>query len=46
MVSPSKKDELISYTQEVLDNRMDNLPDQEGEAIDVYENNVLASYVL
>ena len=42
------KGELDSFTQEVLDHRLENIPDEDSiqPDIDVYENNILASYVL
>lgn len=50
IITSSVKSEILEYTQEILAYRLDNLPDQDAITsvfdYNVYENNILASYVL
>lgn len=48
VIQEREREELLSYTQEVLDRRLDALTDGEisGADMDVYEKNVLASHVI
>lgn len=42
------KGDMESFTQAVLDHRLENIPDEDSAQpyIDVYENNILATFVL
>lgn len=48
LVTADLKEEMMSYTQETLDYRLENIPDHEVTPLDtdIYEHNILASYVL